>query len=95
VEVQAPRLNSLLRRLIVADHGVFGAVRKSVKTLTPMRARQGLLHVVRKRVLYAEPGPADEAFMAELRQRLKPEVVALSEYLDRDFVSLWGYDELG
>jgi hypothetical protein len=33
--------------------------------------------------------------MAELRQCLKPEVVALSEYLDRDLVGLWGYDKLG
>lgn len=31
--------------------------------------------------------------MSELRQRFKPEVVALSEYLDRDLVRLWGYDE--
>jgi hypothetical protein len=30
--------------------------------------------------------------MMELRQRFKPEVVALSEYLDRDLVSLWGYE---
>ena len=33
--------------------------------------------------------------MLELRRRFTPEVVALSEYLDRDLVSLWGYDHLG
>ncbi len=32
--------------------------------------------------------------MLELRRRFEPEVVALSEYLDRDLVSLWGYDAL-
>ena len=32
--------------------------------------------------------------MLELRRRFKAEVVRLSEYLDRDLVSLWGYDEL-
>ena len=94
VRVRTPRLYSVLRRLTVADHGVFAALNKSIKALTPMRARQGLLHTVRKRFVYAEPGAPDEAFMAELRQRLKPEVVALSEYLDRDLVSLWGYDEM-
>jgi hypothetical protein len=94
VQVRTPRLYGVLRRLTVADHGTFGALKKSIKTLTPMRARQGLLHTVRKRIVYAEPEAPDEAFMAELRRRLKPEVVALSEYLDRDFVSLWGYDEL-
>ena len=30
--------------------------------------------------------------MVELRRRFKPEVAALSEYLDRDLVGLWGYD---
>ena len=30
--------------------------------------------------------------MAELRVRFKDEVVAVSEYLERDLVGLWGYD---
>jgi hypothetical protein len=37
---------------------------------------------------------ADEDFMLELRRRFKPEVEALSEYLDRDLVTFWGYDSL-
>ncbi len=32
--------------------------------------------------------------MRELRRRFKGEVLALSEYLDRDLVALWGYDEI-
>ncbi len=32
--------------------------------------------------------------MQELRRRFKPEVVALSEYLQRDLVALWGYDDV-
>ena len=36
----------------------------------------------------------DEQLMAELRRRYKHEVVALSEYLDRDLVALWGYDRI-
>ena len=32
--------------------------------------------------------------MRELRARFKPEVVALSEYLGRDLVSLWGYRDV-
>jgi hypothetical protein len=94
VEVRAPRLNGVLRRLIVADRGVFGTLNRTIKTLTPMRIRQGALHTVRKRIVYTEPGPPDEEFMTELRRRLKPEVEALSEYLNRDFVALWGYDKL-
>ena len=44
--------------------------------------------------MYGSPPPADESVMLELRRRFKPEVVALSEYLDRDLVSLWGYDRV-
>ena len=32
--------------------------------------------------------------MRELRQRFRPEVEALSDYLGRDLVTFWGYDEL-
>jgi hypothetical protein len=32
--------------------------------------------------------------MGELRRRYKDEVVALGEYLNRDLLSLWGYDRL-
>ena len=60
-----------------------------------MRLRQRVLQTTRKRLVYGEPEPPPDDFMLELRRRLKPEVVALSEHLDRDLVSLWGYDELG
>jgi hypothetical protein len=93
VHVQSPRLHGLLRRLLVADRPGFAATKGFVKALTPMRVRQGALHTMRKRVVYGEPEPPDEALMLELRRRFKPEVVALSEYLDRDLVELWGYDE--
>jgi hypothetical protein len=32
--------------------------------------------------------------MKELRIRFKDEVAALSEYLDRDLITLWGYDSI-
>jgi hypothetical protein len=44
--------------------------------------------------VYASAPPPEESVMIELRQRFKPEVVALSEYLNRDLVGLWGYDKL-
>jgi hypothetical protein len=43
-------------------------------------------------VLYAEPEPADEAVMLQLRRRFVGEVVACGDYLGRDLVTLWGYD---
>ena len=47
-----------------------------------------------RRVLFAPQQPPDERFMAELRSRLKPDVVAISEYLGRDLVGEWGYDDV-
>jgi hypothetical protein len=70
------------------------SAKAAVKMLTTRRLRRGALGAVQRRVVVAEPPPPDERLMTELRQRFKPEVVALSEYLDRDLVSLWGYDEL-
>ena len=46
------------------------------------------------RAVHGRPPAEDEEFMRELRRRFKPEVVALSEYLQRDLVALWGYDDL-
>lgn len=47
-----------------------------------------------RRFAYSAPSPPDEQLTLQLRRRFKSEVVALSEYLDRDLVSLWGYHEL-
>jgi hypothetical protein len=56
--------------------------------------RRRIIYPVRRRLLYGDPHPLDERLMTDLRKRFKAEVVALSEYLDRDLVTLWGYDEL-
>ncbi len=66
-----------------------------LQALTTRRVRRAALGVVRKRVLYGKPDAPDERLMGELRARFRGEVVALSEYLGRDLVSLWGYDRLG
>jgi hypothetical protein len=94
VHVQSPRVHAALRRLTVADSRPLGLLKRSLRALTPMAQRQRLLQTVRKRVVFGEPAPADEELLLELRHRFKPEVAALSEYLDRDLVGLWGYDEL-
>ena len=51
------------------------------------RAAARALRAVRRRVVFGEPQPPDERLMLELRRRFKPEVVALSEHLDRDLVT--------
>ncbi len=95
VRMRSVRLAKLLHAARTGQ-GTFGrAVNGPLEALTPRRVRRAALGVVRRRVLYGEPDAPDERLMGELRARFKPEVVALSEYLGRDLVSLWGYERLG
>jgi hypothetical protein len=68
------------------------AAKAAIKALAPRDLRRNLLEFTRRRIVQGEPPAPDEQFMLELRRRFKGEVVALSEYLDRDLVALWGYD---
>jgi hypothetical protein len=76
------------------DPASAGTVARVLARITPRRLRSGPLAAAVRRLAYAPPVPPDERFVRELRRRFKPEVVALSEYLDRDLVRLWGYDEI-
>jgi hypothetical protein len=69
-----------------------GPLARSVNALTPSFARSEIVRSLWRRAVYSQPRPPDEALMLELRRRCKGEVVALSDYLGRDLVSLWGYD---
>ncbi len=69
------------------------AVKKTIKTVMPRHLRQYLWQS-RRRLIYSDPPPPDSELSTEIRARFKPEVVALSEYLNRDLVSLWGCDEV-
>jgi len=95
VRVRSPRLNELVRSLYLGRGPAARAVRTGIKALTPQRLRRDGLGAVRRHILYGKPHPPDEELMLELRRRFKGEVVALSEYLGRDLVTLWGYDTVG
>jgi len=92
VRVRSQRLNELLRSVYMGRGPSSRAVKAAVKVLTSRRVRRAALQATRLRLLYGSPRPPDEDLMLELRRRFKGEVVALSEYLDRDLVTLWGYD---
>jgi hypothetical protein len=94
VRVRSKQLEDLVRVAPVAGGSVTTAVKVAVKALTSQRMRHGALRIARRRLLYSEPPPQDDALMLELRRRFKGEVVALSEYLGRDLVSLWGYGSI-
>ncbi len=92
VDVRSPRLDDLVHAVSIGRGPIAGAAKATVKTLTPQSLRHGALRGLRRRVIHSEPPPPREDLMRELRARYKPEVQALSEYLGRDLISLWGYD---
>jgi Sulfotransferase family len=94
VRVRSRRLESIVQSVSTGRGPLLGSLKRPVKTLTSRRLRRGALRMARRRVLYTEPPAPDDGVMLELRRRFKGEVVALSEYLNRDFVGLWGYDKL-
>jgi hypothetical protein len=94
VRVRSKQLDDLVRVAPVAGGPVTRGVKAGVKALTSRRVRHGALRVARRRLLYAEPPPPNDTVMLELRRRFRGDVAALSEYLDRDLVSLWGYGSI-
>ena len=92
--VRSPQVHGLVRTAYMGRGPIAGPLKASVKAVTSRRTRHELLRFTRRRLVYGRPRPADEQLMLELRLRFKHEVVALSKYLDRDLVGLWGYDRL-
>jgi hypothetical protein len=94
VRVRSQRLHELMRTVSMGRGPLARVVKATVTTVTPRGLRRASLRALRRNVVFGDPDPPDEDFMLELRRRFKPEVEALSEYLGRDLVSFWGYDEL-
>ncbi len=88
-EVRFMPLHKLSRTVKLAREKPQNAkpIARAVAALAPRSAL-----VLWKHLVYTQPAPPDERLMLELRRRFKPEVEALSDYLGRDLVSLWGYD---
>jgi hypothetical protein len=94
--VRSMRLHELGHavRYAKANPASAGVVSRTVATLVPKRVRGGAVSKVFHRVAYSSPQSADGRFMLELRRRFKGEVNAISDDLDLDLISLWGYDKL-
>jgi hypothetical protein len=92
---RSQRADEMLHALSHGDGALAGSVKRAVSAVVPQRARRGALAAVQRRLVWSEPPEPDERLMLTLRRRLRPEVEALSSYLGRDLVALWGYDELG
>jgi hypothetical protein len=94
--MRSHQLDELVNGVSVGRGPMSRAAKAGLKALMPSeRLRRSALQTARQRLVYGQPPPPDEALMLELRRRFRGEVAALGEYLDRDLVSLWGYDGLG
>jgi hypothetical protein len=95
VGVRSQRLDRAVHAVSVGRSPVARAVKASVKAMTPQQLRRRALSATQRRVVFTALRPPEESLMLELRRRFKGEVEALSEYLGRDLVGLWGYDDIG
>ncbi len=94
VRVRSQQLDELVHAVSVGRGPLSRTAKAALKALAPRPLRREALAVVRRHVVLGRPQPPQESFMLELRRRFAGEVVALSEYLNRDLVTLWGYDRL-
>jgi hypothetical protein len=94
VRMRSQRLDEVMVAVTVGRGPLFGAVKKTLKALLPKSAIASVRKVIWRQVVFGKPDPPDERLMEELRVRFKGEVETLSEYLGRDLVKLWGYDQL-
>jgi Sulfotransferase domain len=94
VRVRSQRLHQLVHTFAMTQSPLVRAGRGALKAMTPRQVNGDAVRALRRRAMYSGPRLPDEQLMAKLRSRYRPEVQALSEYLDRDLIALWGYDEL-
>jgi len=94
VRVRSRRLHALAHAVASGQGPAARAVRSTARTLAPRSLDRATALAIRDRVLLGQPKPPDEQLMAQLQRRFRGEVEALSDYLGRDLVTLWGYDRL-
>jgi len=95
VRMRSQRLDELVNAVSVGRGPATRAVKGLIKAVTPAPLRERALQATLDRVVLGEVGAPEEDVMLEIRRRFRHEVVSLSDYMGRDLVAEWGYDELG
>lgn len=93
--VRSWRAKRLLYSVSKGQGPLARSTKATVKALSTQRLRRNVVRSIRRRAVTTEPPPPDEQLTIELRRRFEPEVRALGEHLDRDLLTLWGYDRPG
>jgi hypothetical protein len=89
VEVRFLGADRMLARL----QGAQGPVARRAKGALKQHGLDRSLRRLHRGLLYGSPPSVEEHLTSELRRRFRAEVEAFGDYLGRDLVSLWGYDE--
>jgi Sulfotransferase family len=90
--MRSQQLDEIVYSVSVGGGPLSRTVKAAVKAVTPRKLRRDGLRLAQRRIVRSKPPAPNDAYVMNLRRRFKPEVEALSDYLDRDLVSLWGYD---
>lgn len=91
--VRAKPLEDLLHAVSEGRGPGFGFLKAAVTTVSTQPTRRTAKHLVRQHIIRGRPRQPERALVTELRRRYKPEVEALAEYLGRDLMTLWGYND--
>jgi hypothetical protein len=94
VRPRSQRLNELVHAVGVGRGPLSRGVKETIKAVTPAAPRRRAMQTLKRQAVFVPARPPDQAVMHRLRVRYKDQVVAASEYLGRDLVKLWGYDDL-
>jgi hypothetical protein len=92
ISMRSQHVDELLNRVSVGRDPVSRVVKAGVKAVLPGELRRRAIGATQRHLVMGPPPPPEEEVMVGLRRRFKDEVVALGDLLDRDLVTLWGYD---
>jgi hypothetical protein len=93
--VRSHQVDELVYSVSTGRNPLARAAKLALKGVTTQGLRHRTMRAIQRNVVLADAPAPDAQLMLELRRRFKPEVVALSEYLQRDLVALWGYADIG
>ena len=91
VQVRSARAQRVLYALSAIQETRASRAVTAVARAVPPDTRRRAVAFARDRLRESTPRDADPVVIAELRARLRREVAALGEHLNRDLLGLWGY----
>jgi hypothetical protein len=94
VRVRSTKAHGMLRATLLGQGRAARLVKSAVMPVTTRRFRHRAFRFVRDNLVFGKPKAPDPELKLELQQRFREEVEAFGDYLGRDLVSLWGYENV-